>query len=571
MYGLLHTKVGGTHSVSLGVLKWVQNPHLSTYAKKYSEFRQKLQDLDSMPEADGPASWLHERQKLKTLFLAQSPAFHGRGATECISPQPSSSSVQAALSMELAPPALGRRSDFIEYSKNNHLCLAACCADTDHPLSRAGHMMTIIVYVLFHLSATALLRVVQAGSYPEHPVPAGTYLIGSTNCDNACACHKCDLDKAQYTLYNFLFVSLIATTVAQGGTAACLGCTCLLGKTGSCSNCLRRAGPLCASMGLIIGVLVTLLMLAIADTNTARVYEPVDCVDVEEDDGSGRVDTSSQHMRDSLCEFDWDYEGDNQPLDEYTTWNTELACMTMHITSHAAGPSLRTKKSCAIACCTPPGDNHPVPRGQPPGWNGPFRYLKGTKSILNPYYFDVTDVIVESITNVVMTELKWFVKAALLTFSPFFAFICCGKWTQQRDTLIEYTKLLREEVDSTGTREDSVVICLIAPTSADNRGPNTVEMVNEAPLRPPSVGPSVNTQPQQGSPMVSTPTDIAVVLERAGLQQFESALRELGCVDRADLEHIEQEDLVAAGMKKIESMRFLRYVAATSSTAHNVL
>ena len=47
--------------------------------------------------------------------------------------------------------------------------------------------------------------------------------------------------------------------------------------------------------------------------------------------------------------------------------------------------------------------------------------------------------------------------------------------------------------------------------------------------------------------------DLSETLAAAKLSQFEDALRELGCVDAADLNAVDEADLMEMGMKKVVS------------------
>jgi hypothetical protein len=56
----------------------------------------------------------------------------------------------------------------------------------------------------------------------------------------------------------------------------------------------------------------------------------------------------------------------------------------------------------------------------------------------------------------------------------------------------------------------------------------------------------------------SKASDLTSALEGAQLSQFEDALRELGCTETSDLAEVQEEELVALGMKKIEVKRLMR-------------
>eukprot|EP01046_Picozoa_sp_COSAG06_P014967 COSAG06_NODE_944_length_11374_cov_56.333392_3_plen_108_part_00 len=53
-------------------------------------------------------------------------------------------------------------------------------------------------------------------------------------------------------------------------------------------------------------------------------------------------------------------------------------------------------------------------------------------------------------------------------------------------------------------------------------------------------------------------------LEGAQLSQFEDALWELGCTEATDLAEVQEEELVAMGMKKIEAKRLMRLAQRVS-------
>ena len=71
---------------------------------------------------------------------------------------------------------------------------------------------------------------------------------------------------------------------------------------------------------------------------------------------------------------------------------------------------------------------------------------------------------------------------------------------------------------------------------------------------------SVSTESQ----LEQQPHHLAFALEAAKLSQYEDALRELGCVEAADLAEVQEEELLELGMKRIEAKRLLRL-----ATPHN--
>jgi hypothetical protein len=62
----------------------------------------------------------------------------------------------------------------------------------------------------------------------------------------------------------------------------------------------------------------------------------------------------------------------------------------------------------------------------------------------------------------------------------------------------------------------------------------------------------------------SMASDLTSALEGAQLSQFEDALRELGCTEATDLAEVQEEELVAMGMKKIEAKRLMRLAQRVS-------
>ena len=64
--------------------------------------------------------------------------------------------------------------------------------------------------------------------------------------------------------------------------------------------------------------------------------------------------------------------------------------------------------------------------------------------------------------------------------------------------------------------------------------------------------------PEKATPAPSA--DLSEALSAASLSQHEAALRELGCSATADLQDLEEADLVEIGLKKLEIRRLMRLV-----------
>lgn len=61
--------------------------------------------------------------------------------------------------------------------------------------------------------------------------------------------------------------------------------------------------------------------------------------------------------------------------------------------------------------------------------------------------------------------------------------------------------------------------------------------------------------------------DLSAALERAELQQYDTALRELGCAMASDLGDLEESDMAEIGMKKYEIKRLQRLTSQGRGTA----
>lgn len=76
-------------------------------------------------------------------------------------------------------------------------------------------------------------------------------------------------------------------------------------------------------------------------------------------------------------------------------------------------------------------------------------------------------------------------------------------------------------------------------------------------IKPTATAPAPTTlsTPAAAARATGAATDLAAALKGAHLLQYEDALRELGCVDAADLVEVDEQDLLELGMKKIEVTR----------------
>lgn len=75
-------------------------------------------------------------------------------------------------------------------------------------------------------------------------------------------------------------------------------------------------------------------------------------------------------------------------------------------------------------------------------------------------------------------------------------------------------------------------------------------------IKPTATAPAPTTStPAAAARATGAATDLAAALKGAHLLQYEDALRELGCVDAADLVEVDEQDLLELGMKKIEVTR----------------
>eukprot|EP01043_Picozoa_sp_COSAG02_P062599 COSAG02_NODE_8677_length_2483_cov_2.950084_2_plen_248_part_00 len=80
-----------------------------------------------------------------------------------------------------------------------------------------------------------------------------------------------------------------------------------------------------------------------------------------------------------------------------------------------------------------------------------------------------------------------------------------------------------------------------------------VDQSVEAPHHAPVMAPSLALAPAKET------EDLSVALKQAKLQQYEVALRELGCAIASDLGALEESDMVEIGMKKYEIKRLQRF------------
>jgi hypothetical protein len=77
----------------------------------------------------------------------------------------------------------------------------------------------------------------------------------------------------------------------------------------------------------------------------------------------------------------------------------------------------------------------------------------------------------------------------------------------------------------------------------------------------PSVPPTaIQATPAVALPAATVPTATSLTdfLAEARLEQYETALRDLGCAQVADLQDLEEADCMEMGMKKIEVKRLHR-------------
>lgn len=79
-------------------------------------------------------------------------------------------------------------------------------------------------------------------------------------------------------------------------------------------------------------------------------------------------------------------------------------------------------------------------------------------------------------------------------------------------------------------------------------------------------------QPHQSHQQaVVSPTTLTEALKAARLDQYEEALRGMGCTEKADINDLDEQDLVELGMGRIEIKRLQRLVGELSGSQPPVL
>lgn len=123
-------------------------------------------------------------------------------------------------------------------------------------------------------------------------------------------------------------------------------------------------------------------------------------------------------------------------------------------------------------------------------------------------------------------------------------------------------------------QQQQVVQQQVNPAAASAHEMNRGVQVLNQPLYPSNAGASY-APPTMAAPAAvdaaagaaptatAQPKSLSATLADAHLDQFETALRELGVAFASDLVHVEEQDLVEIGMKKMEVKRLMRVAAET--------
>ena len=93
-----------------------------------------------------------------------------------------------------------------------------------------------------------------------------------------------------------------------------------------------------------------------------------------------------------------------------------------------------------------------------------------------------------------------------------------------------------------------------AATPAEATVGSVAAVDQSVPYHAPVIAPAPAPAPASGTEI----EDLSAALKQAKLQQYEAALRELGCAMASDLGDLEESDMVEIGMKKYEIKRLQR-------------
>eukprot|EP01047_Picozoa_sp_COSAG01_P038446 COSAG01_NODE_3120_length_6556_cov_11.331578_3_plen_389_part_00 len=170
--------------------------------------RALAQDGDALRRYTNKAKWLGKGGKYAGRELSGAPP----ARDDCISIEADCLALLEALNAVDEPSCI---SDFLYFTSNNHLIISMLTAEAANPLSRVSRCMVGGTYLMWHL----------LGNWAIHDMTATD-----------------PLDGLMLFYMKFMIINLPAGFIAKNGIGFMLGCPCLVGSTGSCSDLIRKVG-----------------------------------------------------------------------------------------------------------------------------------------------------------------------------------------------------------------------------------------------------------------------------------------------------------------------------------------